>query len=86
MASKKRLKRRNKRLKKELQEEKRQRKYAERDAVLWCDVVLDQDDAMDTKDIMIADLEAEIEKLKAPKVQMWLNDEPLEVVSSDGNE
>jgi len=43
-----------KKLQKQLQEEKRQRKYAERDATMWCDVVLEQEDDLDRKDVMIA--------------------------------
>ena len=53
-----------KKLKRQLQEEKRQRKYAERDATMWCDVVLEQEDAMDTKDWLIADLTNETEQLQ----------------------
>ena len=45
-----------KQLKKQLQEEKRQRKYAERDAKMWCDVVLEQEDDLQRKDIIIADM------------------------------
>ena len=78
MSSKKKLKRKNKRLEKELQEEKRQRKYAERDAKMWCDIVLEQDNALETKDIVMADYMAEIEELKAPKIQAWLNGDPVE--------
>ena len=48
-----------KKLKKLLQEEKRQRRYAERDAKMWCDVVLEQEDDLQRKDIIIADLEQE---------------------------
>lgn len=81
--SKKKPKRKNKRLKEKLLKEKRERKYAERDATLWCDVVLEQDDALDTKDIIIADLTAEIEKLKAPTISVSWNGEPYEIVTAN---
>lgn len=75
MADIKKLKREIKRLKKALRDEKRQRKYAERDATMWCDILLDEEDASQLKDLMIADLGAEIEKLKASKITMYLGDE-----------
>lgn len=56
MTTTKKLKRKAKRLQKKLWEEKRQRKYAERDAKMWCEVVLEQEDDLQRKDIMIADL------------------------------
>jgi len=64
MESKKKLKRKVKRLQEVLCEEKRQRKYAERDAKMWCEVVLEQEDDLQRKDVMVADLEVESRQSK----------------------
>ncbi|KKM84805.1 hypothetical protein LCGC14_1295460 [marine sediment metagenome] len=53
-----------KELKQQLQEEKRQRKYAERDAKMWCDVVLEQEDDLQCKDVIIAGYMRDVRKLK----------------------
>lgn len=72
MASKKKLKRRNKKLQYKVWEAERQEKLAVRDAKFWKELVLE--------------LEVEIEELKAPKANLWLNGEPIEtVIIKDAN-
>ncbi len=54
----KKLKRRNKKLQRKAWKHRQQRKYAERDAKFWQEIVQEQDE--------------EIEKLKAPKVDITM--------------
>jgi len=82
MASKKKLKRKNKKLQYKLWEEKRQRAYTERDVKMWCEVILEQEEDLQRKDVMIAALSKENEKLKAPK--MWINCDLVQAVDDGG--
>ena len=65
MPSKKKLKRKVKRLQKKLWSVKRDRKYTVRDLKMYQELCIE--------------LELENEELKAPKVKMWHNSEPMEI-------
>jgi hypothetical protein len=73
-----------KKLKRKLKQARRETKYAERDAKMWIDIVIKQEDALDTKDVLIADLEVKYARLKErlkelekPNVSIWHNGETV---------